>query len=155
MTMSKDAPDNDERYEPLRDARGRYVKGRSGNPDGRPRKQPAPPLTLGQVIARELSKQIAVNDNGTPEEMSFMEVLAATVVRQALKAKPKDQLHILERLAQLSSAAPSEDDEEEIFTEEDRRLLEIVQREFFPEEAQPGSDGAATDDNDEAGPQPE
>lgn len=120
-----------ERYEPKRDARGRYVKGWTGNPSGRPRKLPAHPKPLARIMADALAKEVAVNDNGIPQTLTYLELLTETMLRAALKAKPKEMLHIILQLYKIAADAPPDEEEQEfvdIFTEEDRRFLEMVNR---------------------------
>lgn len=129
--VEEDDDDGGERYEPKRDERGRYVKGCTGNPSGRPRKLPAKSKSMGRIVADALAKEVAVNDNGIPQTLTYLELLTESMLRAALKAKPKEMLHILLELEKIAADAPPDEEEEEfedIFTEEDRRFLEMVHR---------------------------
>lgn len=131
MTMSSECFEEESSYEPQRDRRGRFVKGSTGNPDGRPPKRPKPPKSLAKCLAEALDREVPVNDNGVPQLLTMRELLAASLLRGTVKAKPKDMLHILERTNRLAESAEDEDGpEEEIFTEEDRRLLALVREEL-------------------------
>jgi hypothetical protein len=121
-------------WPPARDKCGRFASGSSGNPYGRPRKRRAPPWSLEDSFAAALAEVVAVaGADGSSQLLEMRELLIKSVVRGAVKAKPKDQLHILERLMKLNVLSEAAEDEEDegIFTEEDRRLLEIVRREYI------------------------
>lgn len=128
--MSSEALKDEGWYEPQRDQRGRFKKGFTGNPDGRPRKQPKRPKSWAKCLAEAWEMEVAVNDNGTSQLLTFRELAARSIVRGAVTAKAKDMLHIAEQLERAAEAAADEEPEEEIFTEEDRRLIEIVRRRY-------------------------
>lgn len=120
-----------ERYKPERDERGRYLKGCTGNPSGRPRKLPAHPKPLARIMADALAKEVAVKDNGIPQTRTYLELLTETMLRGAVKAKPKEILHILLQLEKIAADAPPDEEEvefDDIFTEEERQLLQIIER---------------------------
>lgn len=139
--MSSDGFDDENWSAPQRDERGRFRKGSSGNPDGRPRKRPERPKSLVKCLAEGLNKKVPVKANGIEQDLTIRELLAEKLLRAALDAKPKDMLHIAERLEHLTQPMAAEDDlDEEIFTEEDRRLLAFVERELSGEAPLEGAD---------------
>lgn len=119
--------------EPQRDERGRYKKGVTGNPNGRPRKKPERPKSLAKCFAEGLVKEVALTDKGIPHVLEYRELLIESVLRGAVKSKPKEALHILERLERFAAEAAEEEEEdecEEFFTDEDRKWLEKMQQEM-------------------------
>jgi hypothetical protein len=71
--------------------------------------------------------------DGTAQLLALRDLLIKTLVRAAVKAKPRDQLAILERLVKLNVLVPTEAEQEpegEIFTEEHRRIMEKMKRDF-------------------------
>lgn len=122
---------NEDGERPKRDERGRFAKGVSGNPAGRPRKQPELPWSIEQAFEVAFAEKITVRDrDGKPVCMPLRDLLVKTTVQDALKAKPKDKLMIVERLNKLGllRAPIYESEPYDIFTEEDRQFLEMVHR---------------------------
>ncbi len=116
--------------EPERDKKGRFRKGTSGNPRGRPPAPPSKPRPLANCIAEMLSKEVVVNDNGTEKTLAFRELLAEKLVRAAVHAKPKELIQIMQQLEKIAAQAILEEEEyAPIYTDEDRRILEIINRE--------------------------
>ena len=139
MTASKNVSQEDW-YEPQRDTRGRFLPGSTGNPSGRPRKPPKAPWSVPGALADVLRETVVVTtgQHGAVETLTFRDLLIKSLIRRALKAKPKDLLFIIERLLELGAFnTPLEEEDEyeheEIFTEEDKRLLEMIEREVFPQ----------------------
>lgn len=95
--MSSEAFEDEDWYEPKRDEHGRFMKGYTGNPDGRPRRKPKPPKSLAKCLAESLDKEVPVNDNGMPQVLTIRELLAEALLRAALKAKPKATPHLRTR----------------------------------------------------------
>jgi len=139
MTTSKNVSEEDW-YEPQRDNRGRFLPGSTGNPSGRPRKPPKAPWSVAGALGDALRETIAVTtgQHGAVETLVLRDLLIKNLVRAALKAKAKDQMFIIERLLELGAFNATLEEEyeyehEEIFTEEDKRLLEMIEREMFPQ----------------------
>ncbi|WP_338243141.1 DUF5681 domain-containing protein [Aurantiacibacter hainanensis] len=87
-----------------RDARGRFTKGTSGNPGGRPRKEVHPPGDLDFRLAKELARQTRWTDaDGTQRKGTRFEAIAARIIDEAEQAKPKEALALLERLKALGA----------------------------------------------------
>lgn len=63
----------------------RFAPGVSGNPKGRPRKE----RNLFKFIEAELDAEILVNENGTSHRLSKREVLAKSLVNNALQGDVK------------------------------------------------------------------
>lgn len=124
----------DDREEPQRDRRGRFRKGMSGNPNGRPPKPPAVPLSYERSFKVALGEVVPVTGlDGTVQLLTMRDLIIKTCIRNAVKAKPKDQLAMLERLARLSVLFPTEEEAEpnkDILLEEHRRILEMIERDF-------------------------
>lgn len=123
--------DNEDDFTPKRDRRGRFLKGRSGNWSGRPRKAPPEDWTLQRAFASALTQRVPVNGPDGPHEMELRDLLVHTCVRTAVKGKLSDILRVLETARQHNAFEHLNDAPEEgCFTEEHYRLLEIVEREF-------------------------
>lgn len=121
--------------EPERDRRGRFRKGSSGNPLGRPPKRPDPGWSVEEAFARALAEEVPVSGPaGSQRKMALRELLVKSAVRDALKANAKEKMYIIERLTKLQFLKPSaqEEEEDEIFTEEHRRIMESIERDVLP-----------------------
>lgn len=87
-----------------RDKRGRFTKGTSGNPCGRPRKVTEVPKDMRFVLAEELEREAEFTDAGGKRRKGTQyEMIAARIVSEAARAKPKEALSILERLDKLGA----------------------------------------------------
>lgn len=116
---------------PKRDNLGRFQKGSTGNPHGRPPKQPEEPWSLGTAFAKEFQAEVSVADGGTTKSMMMREAFVASIVRRLTKATVREQLMAIEKLQAIGAfnpLQPSYDEENWTFTEEDRRVLEIAQK---------------------------
>lgn len=134
--LSKASEDEDEGAEPQRDERGRFKKGASGNPTGRPRKPPQPPWSLERSLKRELAERVPVAlPDGTRQDVTMMDLIIKSVVRGAPKAKLTEQMKIFDWLAKqnvLGTFGEELDPKEELYSDEDRRLLDELSRSVFP-----------------------
>lgn len=82
-----------------RDAKGRWTKGNSGNPNGRPPKEPESPKLLDELIAEKLWEKVQVTDtDGKVRMVSRYEQIVEGLVDSLVTAKPKDAVQILEFL---------------------------------------------------------
>ena len=115
-----------------RDERGRFRKGKSGNPEGRPRKPLPEPWSLQGSLTAALSEVVPVTGpDGAVEHLTIRDVLIRSFVRNTAKAKPRDQVVILERLHKLDALNPAPEPEvvDEVWLSEgDRQLMEIANR---------------------------
>ncbi len=82
-----------------------FVKGKSGNPKGRPKsKQYA---TVDMILAQEFQSLITVTVGGRKKSMTTAEALVKTFIQQALKGDKSTQKEILQKLSNLP-APPDE-----------------------------------------------
>lgn len=117
-----------------RDERGRFVPGVSGNRSGRPLKRPAPPWSLVGALMLELAEAFPMRGHDGSPVVTKRDMMVKSLIHGAVKAKPKDLLHVMEWLFKHGAFDPAlgEIEDADPFTEEDRRLLAIVQREILP-----------------------
>jgi hypothetical protein len=82
-----------------RDEKGRYTSGHSGNPNGRPPKEPEEPKLLDELIAVNLLRKVPVTGaDGKTRKVSAYERIVEDLVESIATAKPKERLQILEGL---------------------------------------------------------
>jgi len=80
---------------------GRFKKGLSGNPRGRPRREA---VTAATIVAEELQSIVSVTENGLPLKADKLTLLVKQTVNQAIKGNVRalklllDILDSLERL---------------------------------------------------------
>ena len=91
--MSQDQPDYEVGYGKPPKA-SQFKKGQSGNPRGRPRKQPK---DVAAHMAELLAENRTVRVDGKPVRMSGEELIARRLMEKALKGDPKafDKVHQL------------------------------------------------------------
>lgn len=78
----------------------RFQKGRSGNPNGRPKKQPAPPVRFGdgsvaKAIERGSLRTVPVTVGGKPVDMPVTEAMVHALQQQAIKGNRLSAKHLL------------------------------------------------------------
>lgn len=75
---------------------GRFVKGQSGNPSGRPRKSKEPPPSAFDVIAE---RTLAVCDNGVVRSLSVDEALQLKTYQDAIGGSRMAQREVMRMIA--------------------------------------------------------
>jgi hypothetical protein len=82
-----------------RDAHGRFIKGHSGNPRGRPRKEPEMPKLLDEVLAEKLLHKQPVSDaDGKVRMVSAYDRIIDSLIESLTTAKPREKMQILQWL---------------------------------------------------------
>jgi hypothetical protein len=76
--------------------RGRFRKGRSGNPGGRPRKQSEPPPSELDVV---LDRKLVVTRGGEPREITLEEALQQRTLQDAFAGKARAVKQVLKWIA--------------------------------------------------------
>jgi hypothetical protein len=93
--------------EPSRSPRtGRFLKGHSGNPKGRPRKQTTPPDADAARSAFEivLDKRVTVTQGGVDQELSVEEALQLRTYQDALAGNRAARREVLKMIAKREKA---------------------------------------------------
>ena len=83
---------------------GRFQKGHSGNPKGRPRKQRALPHTPRSAFEIVLEKRVTVTQAGIGQELSVKEALQLRTYRDALAGKRAARREVLKMIAKREKA---------------------------------------------------
>jgi hypothetical protein len=78
----------------------RFVKGRSGNPDGRPRK----PKTINAYLDKALKETVVVNENGRRKTIPKLEAFAKQLVNKATAGDARLGKLVIELLRQNDGA---------------------------------------------------
>lgn len=102
---------------------GRFQKGQSGNPKGRPKRSDAPPLTIGMqptkgFLLSEAKRPVRVREGDAYSEISAAHALVRAIFNTALKGHPYAQRTLVERLDRLEREEACEVAEEHAFWEE-------------------------------------
>lgn len=80
-----------------RDERGRFIAGFSGNPHGRPPKEPELPKLLDELIAEKLWQKVPITGaDGKKRKISAYERIIEDLVDSLATAKPREKMQILE-----------------------------------------------------------
>lgn len=88
----------------------RFEKGRSGNPNGRP-KNKAPDMT--EVLDKLLSKKVSIVENGSQQTVTTFELVFTRILRDAINGKPyavRALMSLLDKQEKLRGAAANSDD---------------------------------------------
>src|ERR1700730_5054817 len=83
---------------------GRFKKGQSGNPSGRPRREP---VAVATIVAEELQSTVSVTENGQPLKTDKSTLLVKQALNQAIKGNFRPLvlfMNILDRLDRLNKA---------------------------------------------------
>jgi hypothetical protein len=100
--MSKASGSRRRRGRKGRDDRGRFQPGFSGNPNGRPPKQPPVPKVLGEQLADKLWEKVArVDADGKMRTVSAYELIIESFIESIPKAKPKEIMAMLQWMERL------------------------------------------------------
>lgn len=120
--------------ERLRDGRGRFLKGKSGNYGGRPPKKKPTPLTHLEALQRELAQEVTVNGPDGLQKLTKRDLLIASAVNDSLRANGKERWWILERLAKMGALDPTpeelNDNDEPLWCEAERQLIEGLAQQY-------------------------
>ena len=79
----------------------RFKPGQSGNPRGRPKREPS----LAELVQQESRRAILVTEDGAVRKMSKRNALAKRLMQQALKGDARATQHVIELLNVASAAA--------------------------------------------------
>lgn len=114
-------------------ASGRFKKGTSGNPKGRP-KGSRNFLTL---LEQELSQTIVVNENGKKKTMTRLQAVVKRIVTRALQGDQKELLTLFEILRRTGSFERSSDEADELLPDDYEAILDAyVQSRRKPDDLQ-------------------
>jgi uncharacterized protein DUF5681 len=83
---------------------GRFQKGHSGNPKGRPRKQSAPPDATRSAFEIVFEKRVTVTQGGVDRELSVEEALQLRIYQDALAGKRRALRTVLKMIAKREKA---------------------------------------------------
>jgi len=101
-----------------RDADGRFQKGQSGNPGGRPRGK-----RLATLLREALSETAMIEINGRPRRVSRGQATVALLIDRAAEADPRWMKLLLDLVQKLDIGGDARDDDEEVDAEEAREFL--------------------------------
>lgn len=80
-----------------RDSNGRFKPGFSGNPHGRPPREPEEPKLLDELLAVKLLEKVTVTGaDGKTRKVSAHELIVDSLIESLATAKPREKLQILE-----------------------------------------------------------
>lgn len=102
---------------------GRFQKGQSGNPKGRPKRPDGPSLTIGMqptkgFLLSEAKRAIRIREGDAYSEISAAHALVRAIFNTALKGHPYAQRTLVERLDRLEREEAHEIAEEQAFWED-------------------------------------
>jgi hypothetical protein len=83
---------------------GRFQKGHSGNPKGRPRKQRALPDAIRSAFEIVLEKRVTVTQAGIDQELSLQEALQLRTYQDALSGNRAARREVLKMIAKREKA---------------------------------------------------
>jgi len=71
---------------------GRFKKGQSGNPNGRPKGS----KNFVTILTKELNQKITVNENGKQKNISRMEAMVKRLVAEALQGERRSLITLID-----------------------------------------------------------
>jgi hypothetical protein len=86
----------------------RFEPGKSGNPNGRPRKAPkeAPMMPteseLDNLLRAELDRELTINDGGKPKKIKARELVPRSQINSAIKGNSNAQRHVMLEMRELA-----------------------------------------------------
>src|SRR5262249_34004521 len=83
---------------------GRFLKGHSGNPNGRPRKQKAPPAATRSALKIVFDKRVTVTQGGVDRDLSVEEALQLRTYKNALAGNRAASREVLKMIAKREKA---------------------------------------------------
>ena len=95
----------------------RFTKGRSGNPDGRPRK----PKTIDMLLGKTLKEKVVVNENGRRKAITKFEAFVEQLVNKATAGDARSGKLVIELLRQ-NDGAPMKEPITIVMSKDDARL---------------------------------
>lgn len=98
---------------------GKFKKGESGNPKGRPKKDDS---TIS-LFEEELSSEIVINENGTKKVITKAQAIVKTAINKALKGDNKSILEVLKIKDKIDESKPKPIEEE---SDEYQDYLDLV-----------------------------
>jgi hypothetical protein len=101
--MTQAARSRSKRRRKGRDEKGRFQAGFSGNPNGRPPKQPEVPKLLGEQLADRLwEKAPRLGADGKTRVVSAYDLIIERFIQSIPDAKPKEIMSMLKWMQELS-----------------------------------------------------
>ena len=85
----------------------RFQPGKSGNPNGRPRKTPKEaPMTpteseLDNLLRAELDRELTINEGGKPKKIKARELVPRSQINSAIKGNSNAQRHVMLEMREL------------------------------------------------------
>ena len=95
----------------------RFAKGRSGNPNGRPKK----PKTINAYLDKALKETVVVNENGRRRSIPKFEAFVKQLVNKATAGDARSGKLMIELLRQ-NDGAPKKEPITIVISEDDARL---------------------------------
>jgi hypothetical protein len=89
-----------------RDTTGRFPKGKSGNPRGRPKKAPS----VGQAILGALNEKVAIKEQGKSRRVTKLEAAAKQMANKSASGDPRASklaLDLAQKAEERFAAAPT------------------------------------------------
>lgn len=105
--------------ERIRDARGRFPSGQSGNRNGRPKKR----KTVSEAIITAMNKTVAANENGRKRRIRKLDATATQIANKGASGDLRAGKMLLDMAAQ-AEARDADASTPETFTVSDQEILD-------------------------------